>query len=93
MTLVVSRGVIPWVLHRIVHTGNRELFRLSVLAISLGVACGCALLFEVSFALGAFFAGMILGESELSQQAADETLPLRVALPPPPGAATAAPAS
>jgi CPA2 family monovalent cation:H+ antiporter-2 len=77
MMLVVGRRVIPWVLHRIVHTGNRELFRLSVLAISLGVAYGCALLFDVSFALGAFFAGMILGESELSQQAADETLPLR----------------
>lgn len=77
MMLIVGRRVIPWVLHRIVHTGNRELFRLSVLAISLGVAYGCALLFDVSFALGAFFAGMILGESELSQQAADETLPLR----------------
>ncbi|MBL8663593.1 MAG: Kef family K(+) transporter [Candidatus Odyssella sp.] len=77
MMLVVGRRVIPWVLHRIVHTGNRELFRLAVLAISLGVAYGCALLFDVSFALGAFFAGMILGESELSQRAADETLPLR----------------
>jgi CPA2 family monovalent cation:H+ antiporter-2 len=77
LMLVVGRRVIPWLLHRIVHTGNRELFRLSVLAISLGVAYGCALLFDVSFALGAFFAGMILGESELSQQAADETLPLR----------------
>jgi monovalent cation:H+ antiporter-2, CPA2 family len=77
MMLVVGRRVIPWILHRIVHTGNRELFRLSVLAISLGVAYGCALLCDVSFALGAFFAGMILGESELSQQAADETLPLR----------------
>jgi CPA2 family monovalent cation:H+ antiporter-2 len=77
MMLVVGRRVIPWLLHRIVHTGNRELFRLSVLAISLGVAYGCALLFDVSFALGAFFAGMILGESELSQRAADETLPLR----------------
>ncbi|MFO0987017.1 MAG: YbaL family putative K(+) efflux transporter [Alphaproteobacteria bacterium] len=77
LMLVVGRRVIPWVLHRIVHTGNRELFRLAVLAISLGVAYGCALLFDVSFALGAFFAGMILGESELSQRAADETLPLR----------------
>jgi CPA2 family monovalent cation:H+ antiporter-2 len=77
MMLIVGRRVIPWVLHRIVHTGNRELFRLPVLAISLGVAYGSALLFDVSFALGAFFAGMILGESELSQQAADETLPLR----------------
>ncbi len=75
--LVVGRRVIPWLLHRIVHTGSRELFRLAVLAISLGVAYGCALLFDVSFALGAFFAGMILSESELSQRAAEETLPLR----------------
>src|SRR5690349_12182125 len=75
--LVVGRRFIPWLLHRIVHTGSRELFRLAVLAISLGVAYGCAQLFDVSFALGAFFAGMILGESELSQQAAEETLPLR----------------
>jgi CPA2 family monovalent cation:H+ antiporter-2 len=59
------------------HTGSRELFRLSVLAISLGVAYGAAELFDVSFALGAFFAGMILSESALSQQAAQETLPLR----------------
>jgi CPA2 family monovalent cation:H+ antiporter-2 len=75
--LVAGRRVIPWVLHRIAHTGSRELFRLAVLAISLGVAYGCAYAFEVSFALGAFFAGMILAESELSQQAAEETLPLR----------------
>jgi CPA2 family monovalent cation:H+ antiporter-2 len=75
--LIVGRRLIPWILHRIVHTGSRELFRLAVLAISLGVAYGCALLFDVSFALGAFFAGMILGESELSQRAAEETLPLR----------------
>ncbi len=75
--LVVGRRFIPWLLHRIVHTGSRELFRLAVLAISLGVAYGCAMLFDVSFALGAFFAGMILSESELSQQAAEETLPLR----------------
>jgi CPA2 family monovalent cation:H+ antiporter-2 len=75
--LVVGRRFIPWLLHRIVHTGSRELFRLAVLAISLGAAYGCAMLFDVSFALGAFFAGMILSESELSQQAAEETLPLR----------------
>jgi len=59
------------------HTGSRELFRLSVLVIALGVAFGAAELFGVSFALGAFFAGMILSESKLSQQAATETLPLR----------------
>lgn len=75
--LIVGRRVIPWILHRIAHTGSRELFRLAVLAIALGVAFGSAALFGVSFALGAFFAGMIMAESELSQQAANETLPLR----------------
>jgi CPA2 family monovalent cation:H+ antiporter-2 len=75
--LVVGRRVIPWILHYVAHTGSRELFRLAVFAISLGVAFGAAMLFDVSFALGAFFAGMILSESELSQRAANETLPLR----------------
>jgi CPA2 family monovalent cation:H+ antiporter-2 len=77
LMLVVGRKVIPWVLHYVAHTGSRELFRLAVLAIALGVAYGSANLFGVSFALGAFFAGMILAESQLSQQAARETLPLR----------------
>ena len=75
--LVVGRRVIPMLLHYVAHTGSRELFRLAVFAISLGVAFGAALLFDVSFALGAFFAGMVLSESELSQRAANETLPLR----------------
>ncbi|MCW2236627.1 cation:proton antiporter domain-containing protein [Azospirillum canadense] len=75
--LIVGRRVIPWILHWVAHTGSRELFRLSVLAIALGVAFGAAALFGVSFALGAFFAGMILNESPLSQRAAEETLPLR----------------
>ncbi len=74
---VVGRRVIPWILHYVAHTGSRELFRLAVLAIALGVAFGSAELFGVSFALGAFFAGTILAESTLSQQAASETLPLR----------------
>ncbi|KAA2234360.1 YbaL family putative K(+) efflux transporter [Salinarimonas soli] len=77
LMLVIGRRVIPWVLHWVAHTGSRELFRLAVLAIALGVAFGSAALFGVSFALGAFFAGMILAESELSHQAAKETLPLR----------------
>ena len=77
LMLIVGRRVIPWILHRIAHTGSRELFRLGVLAIALGVAFGSAALFGVSFALGAFFAGMIMAESELSQQAANDTLPLR----------------
>jgi CPA2 family monovalent cation:H+ antiporter-2 len=77
MMVVVGRRLIPWLLHYIAHTGSRELFRLGVLAIALGFAFGAAKLFGVSFALGAFFAGMILSESELSQRAAEETLPLR----------------
>jgi len=75
--LVVGRRLIPWALHGTAHTGSRELFRLAVLAIALGVALGSAVLFGVSLALGAFFAGMILSESELSHRAANETLPLR----------------
>ena len=75
--LVVGRRVIPWILHYVAHTGSRELFRLSVLAIALGVAYGATELFGISFALGAFFAGMMLHESPLSQRAAEESLPLR----------------
>jgi CPA2 family monovalent cation:H+ antiporter-2 len=75
--LIVGKRLIPWILHVMAHTGSRELFRLSVLVIALGTAFGAAELFGVSFALGAFFAGMILSESKLSQQAATETLPLR----------------
>ncbi|HTM94724.1 MAG TPA: YbaL family putative K(+) efflux transporter [Croceibacterium sp.] len=75
--LIVARRAIPWILHWVVHTGSRELFRLAVLAIALGVAAGAAFVFDVSFALGAFFAGMILGETELSRRATEETLPLR----------------
>ncbi len=75
--LVIGRKLIPWMLHYVAHTGSRELFRLAVLAIALGVAFGSAKLFGVSFALGAFFAGMVLAESPLSHQAAKETLPLR----------------
>lgn len=75
--LVVGKRVIPSLLHWAAHTGSRELFRLAVLATALGVAFGAAFVFEVSFALGAFFAGMILGETQLSRRAAEETLPLR----------------
>ena len=77
LMLIVGRRVIPWILHWVAHSGSRELFRLAVLAIALGVAYGSALLFGVSFALGAFFAGMVLSESPLSHRAAEETLPLR----------------
>ena len=75
--LIAARRILPWVLHWTAHSGSRELFRLSVLAIALGVAFGAAVIFDVSFALGAFFAGMILGETQLSRRAAEETLPLR----------------
>ncbi|WP_439575116.1 YbaL family putative K(+) efflux transporter [Phreatobacter sp.] len=75
--LLFGRKLIPWVLHYVAHTGSRELFRLAVLSIALGVAFGAAKLFGVSFALGAFFAGMIMSESELSHRAAEESLPLR----------------
>lgn len=75
--LIVGRRLIPWALHFTAHTGSRELFRLAVLSIALGVALGSSVLFGVSLALGAFFAGMILSESELSHRAANETLPLR----------------
>ncbi|MFC7497828.1 YbaL family putative K(+) efflux transporter [Enterovirga sp. GCM10030262] len=75
--LIVGRRLVPTILHRVAHSGSRELFRLAVLAIALGVAYGAAKLFGVSFALGAFFAGMILAESPLSQRAAEETLPMR----------------
>ncbi|MBY6015096.1 Kef family K(+) transporter [Qipengyuania gaetbuli] len=77
LMLIVGKRLIPAGLHWVAHTGSRELFRLAVLSIALGVAFGAAYLFDVSFALGAFFAGMILGESQLSRRAAEETLPLR----------------
>jgi CPA2 family monovalent cation:H+ antiporter-2 len=75
--LLVGRRVVPWILHYAAHTGSRELFRLSVYAVALGIAYGAAALFGVSFALGAFFAGMVLAESPLSQRATEEALPLR----------------
>jgi monovalent cation:H+ antiporter-2, CPA2 family len=75
--LIVGRRVIPMLLHYVAHTGSRELFRLAVLSVALGVAFVASELFDVSFALGAFVAGMTLHESALSQVAAEESLPLR----------------
>lgn len=69
--------VVPWVLRQVARTGSRELFTLSVLAIALGIAFGSTKLFGVSFALGAFFAGVVLSESELSHKAAEKSLPLQ----------------
>jgi monovalent cation:H+ antiporter-2, CPA2 family len=77
LMLIVGRRAIPWLLEKSAGTGSRELFTLAVLAIALGVAFGAAELFGVSFALGAFFAGMLLNESKLSHQAASDSLPLR----------------
>src|SRR3546814_1481906 len=67
--LVVGRRLIPWLLEHTAGTGSRELFTLAVLSIALGIAVGSAELFGVSFALGAFFAGMLLNASELSHKA------------------------
>ena len=77
LMLVVGRRLFPRILWLIARTGSRELFTLCVIAAAVGIAYGAAVLFGVSFALGAFFAGMLLGESALSQRAADESLPLR----------------
>lgn len=77
LMLIVGRRVIPWLLWQIAGTGSRELFTLSVVAAAIGIAFGAASLFNVSFALGAFFAGMVMRESEFSHRAAQESLPLR----------------
>jgi CPA2 family monovalent cation:H+ antiporter-2 len=77
LMLVVGRRVIPRLLESVAGLGSRELFTLSILAIALGVAFGSAKLFGVSFALGAFFAGMLLNESKLSHKAAADSLPMR----------------
>jgi len=75
--LLIGPRVLPWMLKQVARTGSRELFTLCVLAVALGVAFGAAELFGVSFALGAFFAGMVLHESDLSHKAAANSLPLQ----------------
>ncbi|MBL8428897.1 MAG: Kef family K(+) transporter [Dechloromonas sp.] len=75
--MLVGRKLIPWLLWHIAATGSRELFTLSVVAAAISIAYGAAHLFSVSFALGAFFAGMVMRESEFSHRAAEESLPLR----------------
>ena len=77
LMLVVGRRVLPKLLWAVARAGSQELFTLSVVAIAVGVAFGAGKLFDVSFALGAFFAGMMMRESEFSHRAADQTLPLR----------------
>jgi monovalent cation:H+ antiporter-2, CPA2 family len=75
--LIVGTRLVPWLLDQVARTGSRELFTLSVLAAALGIAYGSAELFGVSFAIGAFFAGVVLSESDLSHQAAADSLPFR----------------
>ncbi|MNZ49363.1 Inner membrane protein YbaL [compost metagenome] len=75
--LVAGRRILPWFLLQVARTGSRELFTLAVIAVAIGIAYGAAALFSVSFALGAFFAGMVMRESDLSHRAAEESLPLR----------------
>jgi CPA2 family monovalent cation:H+ antiporter-2 len=77
LMLVVGRRAVPWLLGRVAHFGSRELFTLGVLAVALGIATGAAALFDVSFALGAFFAGVVVSESDFSHEAATSALPLR----------------
>ncbi len=77
LMLLVGRRLLPKLLWWVARTGSRELFTLAVVAVAVGVAFGAAKLFDVSFALGAFFAGMMMRESEFAHRAADESLPLR----------------
>lgn len=77
LMLLVGRRVLPWLLLQVARTGSRELFTLSVVAAAIGIAYGASVLFQVSFALGAFFAGTVMRESDLSHRAAEESLPLR----------------
>ena len=75
--LIAGRRVLPWLLWQVAGTGSRELFTLAVVTAAITIAYGAAQLFSVSFALGAFFAGMVMRESEFSHRAAEESLPLR----------------
>ena len=77
LMFVVGRRAVPWLLERVARTGSRELFTLSVLAVAIGIAVGASVLFGVSFALGAFFAGMVVNGSDLSHEAAADSLPLQ----------------
>ena len=77
LMLLGGRRVLPWLLWQISRTGSRELFTLCVMAVAVGIAYGASALFGVSVALGAFFAGLVLRESEFSHRAAEESLPFR----------------
>ena len=75
--LIVGRRLFPWLLWQVTKTGSRELFTLCVIAAAVSIAYGSSAIFGVSFALGAFFAGMVLRESQFSARAAEDTLPLQ----------------
>ncbi|WP_191060573.1 cation:proton antiporter domain-containing protein [Geminicoccus harenae] len=77
LAVVLGPKLVPWLLRQVARTGSRELFTLSVLAVALGIAYGSATIFGVSFALGAFFAGVVLSESDFSHRAAADSLPLQ----------------
>lgn len=77
LMLVVGKRVLPWLLWQVAKTGSRELFTLCVLAVAIGIAYGASEVFSVSFALGAFFSGMVMRESKYAHRAAMESLPLR----------------
>jgi CPA2 family monovalent cation:H+ antiporter-2 len=77
IVMMVGPRVVPWLLSQVARVGSRELFTLAVLAVALGIAYGSAKLFGVSFALGAFFAGLVLSESRFSHKAAADSLPLQ----------------
>ena len=77
LMLIAGRRVLPWILWQVTRTGSHELFTLCIVAAAVSIAYGSAQLFGVSYALGAFFAGMVLRESQFSQRAAQETVPLR----------------
>ena len=75
--VIIGRRALPWILMRTVKTGSQELFTLCVIAIAITIAYASSTIFHVSFALGAFFAGMMMRESEYSHRAALQTLPLQ----------------
>lgn len=75
--LIVGKRLFPWILQRVALSGSRELFTLCVLAIAIGIAYGAGAIFNVSYALGAFFAGMVMRESKFAHRAATESLPLQ----------------
>lgn len=77
LMMIAGKRILPWLLSVVSKTGSRELFTLAVFAMAMGIACGAAFLFDVSFALGAFFAGMMIKDSELNHEVVDRALPFQ----------------